>query len=397
MPTTKILVVDDEPDLELLIRQRFRQQIRQKEYEFLFARDGTDAYTLIQGDPGIEVILTDIMMPGMDGLTLLAKIRENNRFLQPVVVSAYGDLPNIRMAMNRGAFDFLTKPIDFNDFEITLAKTIRQTRANREAEQVREQLTQFQQELSIAADIQRSFMPAGSSLSLPGMSLHAAMLPARVVGGDFYDFFQVDENHLGLVVGDVSGKGMSSALLMTVSRTILRTIALQGAPPGECLTEVNRCLCRDNRSDLFVTVFYALVDLRTGELDCANAGHPPGFRVDSKGTPTALMPLDGVPLGFWETTTYETARTGLQSGDSLVLYTDGLTEGRNNHGDFFGVERLQTFLEKAAGAAPETLVQAIVKEIQAFTGNTSQTDDLTVLVGAYSGLNCSSGERPGPA
>ena len=232
MPAIKILVVDDEPDLELLVRQRFRQQIRRNEYEFIFAHDGDEAYAHIQADPSIEVILTDIKMPGMDGLTLLAKIREEHRFLQPVVVSAYGDLPNIRTAMNRGAFDFLTKPIDFNDFEITLAKTIQQTRVNREAAQVREQLAQFQKELSIAAEIQRSFMPAGAALALPGAELHATMLPARVVGGDFYDFFQIDADRLGMVVGDVSGKGMSAALLMTVARTILRTIALQGAPPA---------------------------------------------------------------------------------------------------------------------------------------------------------------------
>jgi phosphoserine phosphatase RsbU/P len=383
MGPTKILVVDDEPDLELLVRQRFRRQIKQKEYDFIFARDGFEALARIQADPGIDVILTDINMPGMDGLTLLGKIRENNHFLQPVVVSAYGDMPNIRTAMNRGAFDFLTKPIDFNDFEVTLAKTIQQTRASREAAQTREQLTQFQQELSIAANIQRSFMPPGASLSRPGIQLHATMLPAHIVGGDFYDFFQIGDNRVGFVVGDVSGKGISAALLMTVTRTVMRTIALQGSPPGECIQEVNRCYCRDNRSELFVTLFYACLDLGSGEIACANAGHPPAFRVEKQGTVTPLWPLNGVPLGFWENTTYETARTVLQPGDAVVLYSDGLTEARNRSGDFFSTESLESYLQKATGAAPEALIAGIVSRVQAFAEGTAQTDDLTVLAVTY--------------
>jgi YesN/AraC family two-component response regulator len=118
--TAKVLIVDDESDLEQLVLQRFRRQIGNQEYTFLFASNGAEAIEMLQGDPEIEAILTDIRMPVMDGLTLLEKIPEINPFLQPVIVSAYGDMANIRTAMNRGAFDFLTKPIDFGDFEITL-------------------------------------------------------------------------------------------------------------------------------------------------------------------------------------------------------------------------------------------------------------------------------------
>src|SRR5438105_1231229 len=124
--TVKILIADDEPDLELLIRQRFRKEIRDKLYEFVFARDGTEALEKLKQDPEILLVLSDINMPNMDGLTLVGKIKEENPLIQPVIVSAYGDMINIRTAMNRGAFDFLTKPIDFQDFEITLTKTMHQ-------------------------------------------------------------------------------------------------------------------------------------------------------------------------------------------------------------------------------------------------------------------------------
>ncbi|GAB4001732.1 adenylate/guanylate cyclase domain-containing protein [Spirosoma daeguense] len=122
--TAKILVVDDETDLELLIKQKFRRQIREKEYEFAFAHDGHEALDMLAQQPDIDMVLTDINMPGMDGLTLLVKLHENNPMLKAVIVSAYGDMDNIRTAMNRGAFDFVTKPVNFEDLELTMQKTM---------------------------------------------------------------------------------------------------------------------------------------------------------------------------------------------------------------------------------------------------------------------------------
>src|SRR6516164_9113016 len=127
MPS-KILIVDDELDVELLIRQRFRREMRDGTFDFHFARNGEEALAAVQADGEIEVVLTDINMPVMDGLTLLARLQERPNSPATVVVSAYGDMPNIRAAMNRGAFDFLTKPIDFHDFEVTVQKTLAQVR-----------------------------------------------------------------------------------------------------------------------------------------------------------------------------------------------------------------------------------------------------------------------------
>src|SRR5918997_635358 len=119
----KILVVDDETDLEALIKQKFRQKIREHRYEFIFAVNGNDALAKLQLHPDIDVVLSDINMPEMDGLTLLTKLKELSPLIKAVIVSAYGDMENIRIAMNRGAFDFLTKPIDFTDFESTISRT----------------------------------------------------------------------------------------------------------------------------------------------------------------------------------------------------------------------------------------------------------------------------------
>ena len=131
--TARILVVDDEPDLETLIQQKFRHQVRDGAVSFLFARDGVEALTVLEANPDVDMVVTDINMPRMDGLTLLKKLQENEEKLSTVIVSAYGDMANIRSAMNGGAFDFVTKPIDFPDLEATIAKTIRHVDVLREA------------------------------------------------------------------------------------------------------------------------------------------------------------------------------------------------------------------------------------------------------------------------
>ena len=129
---SKILVVDDEADLEILIKQKFRQKIREKKYIFVFAENGKTALEKIKESPDVDIVLSDINMPVMDGLTLLTKLNEQNSLIKSVIVSAYGDMQNIRTAMNRGAFDFITKPVDFEDLELTMEKTIRQVNLMRE-------------------------------------------------------------------------------------------------------------------------------------------------------------------------------------------------------------------------------------------------------------------------
>src|SRR5436190_24084820 len=121
----KILVADDETDLEMLIKQKFRQKIREQQYEFIFAINGNDAFDKIQQHPDVDIVLSDINMPEMDGLTLLSKLGESSPLIKSVIVSAYGDMDNIRTAMNRGAFDFITKPINFEDLNVTMEKTLR--------------------------------------------------------------------------------------------------------------------------------------------------------------------------------------------------------------------------------------------------------------------------------
>lgn len=383
--TAKVLIVDDEPDLELLIRQRFRREMRAGTYEFLFARNGAEALEAVRAMPDIEVVLSDINMPVMDGLTLLGRLREIEPAPSLVIVSAYGDMPNIRAAMNQGAFDFLTKPIDFNDFEVTVRKTLEQVRRGRASAADRERLLTLQRDLHTAAEIQRSFLPPAPLFAeRSDFAVHAAMLPARAVGGDFYDCFLLDDGRLGLAVGDVSGKGMPAALFMVVSRTLLRAAARQESDPGACLTQVNRQLLADSSASLFVTLFYAVLDPITGELRYSNGGHNPPLLLRPGAVPE-LLPGRGFVVGALEEAHFETKQVRMAPGEGLFVYSDGVTEAMNGGRQRFGDERLREALHQAGDAGPEKLVRAVLDAVDGFVAGAVPSDDVTALALRYRG------------
>ena len=387
MSTPRILIADDEPDLELLLRQKFRREIRDGKYAFTFARNGVEALAKLREDPGIEVVLSDINMPEMDGLTLLGQIRElGNPVLKAVIVSAYGDMENIRTAMNRGAFDFLTKPIDFNDLELTIEKTLEQLATLKSALRARDELVSVQHELSLAHRIQLSMLPREFP-SRPDVEVLAEMLPAKEVGGDFYDFFFLEDGRLGLVVGDVSGKGVPAAIYMALSRTLLRTTARGGAPPDACLTEMNRILCADVPSGLFVTLFYGVLDPRTGELSYAVGGHPAPYLLRA-GAGARELPSCEDPnpiVGILPAAAYVLRTERLQEGDALCVFSDGVTEAMEPGEDLFGDERFAALLSRDPVAPLAALVQRTVDEVRAFANGAPQSDDLTLLFARYKG------------
>jgi len=380
---TKILVVDDEPDLELLIRQRFRQMIQSRQLEFIFAHNGVEALSVLQRERDVEILLTDINMPKMDGLTLLARLRETpvNSMLRSIIVSAYGDMENIRTAMNRGAFDFITKPIDFNDLRITIDKTRELLEILKQAENAREQLISIQQELRVARHIQESILPKPleDCAIMKPFELCGNMVAAREVGGDFYDYFMLDEEHLGFVIGDVSGKGVPAAIFMAMSRTLIRATAMREHSPERCLNHVNRVLSAESDSAMFVTVFYGVLNIHNGKLRYCNAGHQSPYHLRPPQGVEELPSSNGLVLGVLEDMKYDMLETAMDPGDSLLLYTDGVTEAMNRNGELYSDERLLNHLKLLPVLSTKDLVCDVFKDVRQFSGDAQQSDDITAI------------------
>ena len=374
----KILVVDDEPDLEQLVRQRMRREIRRGLYEFVFARNGVEALDRLNGDQDIHMVLSDINMPEMDGLTLLEQIPTVNPNIHAVVVSAYGDMENIRMAMNRGAFDFVIKPIDFEDLQLTIGRTLEHIAQWRAALLARDKLVTLENELDVASRMQQSILPTEFP-EAPDYQVFASMEPARDVGGDFFDILRLPDGRIGLVVADVSGKGVPAALFMMSICTLIKGAAVSHSDPSEILHQANHLLCENNDALMFVTVFLAVFDPASDELVYVNGGHNPPIIFHASGTSTLLPSTDGIALGIAPDLTYDKRVVILSPGDTVMLYTDGVTEAENSAGEQFGIDRLS---EVFAGLPPRDtrdITTAVFQAVKSFADGAPQFDDITCL------------------
>jgi sigma-B regulation protein RsbU (phosphoserine phosphatase) len=240
-------------------------------------------------------------------------------------------------------------------------------------------------ELRIASEIQKSILPR-TFPAFPereDFEIFAQTIPAREMGGDFYDFFLIDPGHLGFVIADVSDKGVPAAIFMAVSRSLIKATALKGVAPGECLRHVNGLLCPDNDSAMFVTVFYGVLDTRTGDLDYSNAGHNLPYLLRIGGAIESVHGTGGMALGVMEGITFETKRVRLRTGDAVFLYTDGITEAMDPDGRLFSDDRLRLFLREIHGLPPTEQLRRTVAEVRAFSAGAPQSDDITALALHY--------------
>ncbi len=380
----KILSVDDEVDLELLLTQHFRRKIRKEEYQFYFAHNGLEALQMLLANPDIDIILSDINMPEMDGLTLLAKLNEmRNPAQKCIMVSAYGDMDNIRQAMNGGAFDFATKPIDLDDLERTIEKAREQIEYIHATQKEHRQLVDIQSDLSVAREIQHAILPRSFKLNIPEadkIDIYASMISAKDVGGDFFDFFPIDDHRIGFTIADVSGKGVPAAIFMAVSRTMIKANGIHGITSSECMKTVNDLLCEESLNSMFVTVFYGILDLITGEIEYTNAGHNCPYILRSDGSVDLISSSNNLVLGAIEGIDFASDRLSLDKGDALVLFTDGVTEAEDVDKNQYGDYRLVQLLKSRLGATSQEIVDAVNSSVRQFTISAEQSDDITLLV-----------------
>jgi serine phosphatase RsbU (regulator of sigma subunit) len=265
-----------------------------------------------------------------------------------------------------------------SDLATQTAPAVQVAQLVRQQQQRAQERERIEQELRVARLIQQTLLPKHVP-DLEGYQLAAYYQPAREVGGDFYDFLELDEDHLGLVVGDVTDKGVPAALVMATTRTMLRASAQRLDSPAEVLRQVNDVIVRDIPPNMFITCLYAILNSRSGKLRYANAGHDlPYLRHKGRPGDASELRARGMPLGLMPGMFYEEKEAVLKEGDSILFYSDGLVEAHDPQREMFGFPRLQGFVGAHPGGA--TMIDFLLEELARFVGDSwEQEDDITLV------------------
>lgn len=239
---------------------------------------------------------------------------------------------------------------------------------------------QLTSELKRARQVQESLLPENPP-TLPGWELEVSLLPAHETSGDFYDFLSLPDGRLGLVVADVTDKGTGAALYMALGRSLWRTFALNHPEEPELtLAETNHRILEDTHGGLFITLFYAILDPREGWLSFCNAGHLPGFLVRSKDGTIERLERTGIPLGIFGEASWERKKVRIETGDRLVLYTDGITDAQNVSEELYDMDRLQATIKQYRDQSAKALRDDLLEEVRQWQGSHAQSDDITLMV-----------------
>ena len=379
----RILIVDDEPfNVDYL-----EQELADFGYELLTAANGEEALEKIRtGDP--DLVLLDIMMPIMDGFTVLGQAKADAaiRNIPIIIISANNDLQSVVKGLQKGAEDYLPKPFEPTILYARISASLDRKRL-RDQEQV--YLQSLENELNIARNIQQEFLPAELPV-LEGWEIAPYFKAAKFVAGDYYDAFTLPNGNLVFIVGDVCGKGIGAALFMTLFRSLLRATSTAGYLVEETATfspakHIEQAIHMTNnyvattheQALVFSTVFIGILNPTTGVLTYVNAGNEAPFLIRNDGTFEELRPT-GPVVGAMPGVAYKVREVLLNSGDSLLAFTDGIPDSKNQQDDFYGHERLVEFI-KQKDASATALVNRLGKELDLFIDTEEQFDDITIL------------------
>lgn len=368
----KILLAEDSAASRFLLQRA----VEELGHECVAAEDGLAAWELYR-EAGAEVVISDWIMPGIDGDELCRRIRsdEQRPYTYFVMLTSLEDKEHVLRGMQAGVDDYLTKPLDRNDLSARLIAAARVTALHR---RIVEQQQELENEIRMAAGIQQGLLP-GAPPVVPGAELAGWCLPAAKVGGDYYDLLVDGDGRLTLLVADVAGHSIGSALLMAMARSVLRREAEHGGDPADLLAQTNAAMFGDLvTAGLFITIFAARFDPADGTLEYANAGHNPPLLRRHAERSTCELDADGAAIGFLEELEFEQRATRLEAGDTLLLYTDGVVEAPGVDGAQFGEQRLAELVAELDVGA-EALVRAVVEAVGDHTGGAAQHDDVTVV------------------
>lgn len=369
-PPARALIADDQPD----IVEALRLLLKGEGYQIEGTNSPQGILDLLSAGR-FDLVLMDLnyardTTSGREGLDLVERIQALDPLLPIVVMTAWSSVPLAVEAMRRGVRDFVEKPWDNRQILATLHKQVERARADR----ARERHEQWEtEEIRV---IERGLLPHRIP-QIPGYAIAATSQPVSTVGGDYFDTIELSGQTLALCVADVSGKGMPAALVMSNLQASVRTSAIQDAEPSVLAARLNQLMCANLPAGRFVTFFYALLDAPSGKMRYVNGGHNAPILSRQDGSVVRLSE-GGPALGMFASPRYEQGEVTLAPGDRLLLFTDGITEAADPHGQEFGEERLVNLLVGERGSGAEALKQRILGEIAGFCDGRFQ-DDATLV------------------
>ena len=381
----KILVVDDERfNINVL------SDLLKPNYKIMAAISGKQALKAAHSDNPPNLILLDVMMPEMDGYEVCEQLKadEQTRDIPVIFVTAMGQETDEEKGFAVGAVDYITKPISAPIVEARVKTQIelQQSMSNLQDayEIINAQKERMQDELNIGKEIQLSMLPQEFPAypDRQEFSIFGSMHAAREVGGDFYDFFFIDEDRLCVCIGDVSGKGVPAALFMAITKVLIQSRSSDDISTASVLTHVNDEISKNNEATMFITVFLGIIDVQTGEMTYTNAGHNPPYIKRTNGEMERMKDLHGPVVGAIDGMAYKEGHTSMQHNDILFMYTDGVTEAMDPERNLYDEARLVEVLKTQSGG-PEDLIRQVEVSVHEFENGAEQADDITMLAFQY--------------
>jgi sigma-B regulation protein RsbU (phosphoserine phosphatase) len=373
----RVLIVDDvKANVDILV------QSLSDDYKLSVALGGQQAMDAVLRSPP-DLILLDIMMPDIDGYEICRRLRgaESTRELPIMFLSSLEDVKDKARGFEVGGNDYLTKPFEVLEVKARVRSLLK---AKAYADAVK---AAAERDLRIAREIQTGLLPANVSAQIEGTGLdvHAVLEPARQVGGDLFEVLRLGPDRVLVAVGDVSGKGIPAALFMAVAMTLLRSMARQGTAPQQILRQLNDELLQQNPRGMFVTLQCMVFDLTARSVTCASAGHHAAIRIMPGETPRPVFTSSGRVLALMPGDDIISETLELEAGETLVLFTDGVSEAFDMNQELFGEDRLLTHLQDFPGRTARETTMGVLEAVRRHAAGAKQSDDITVVSVRYAG------------
>ncbi len=389
----RILIADDDNDARLLLSK----YLKKLGFEAIAVNNGAEAWEILQKEP-INFIISDWMMPGMDGLQLCKKIRNANfqRYIYIILLTAKNAKDELIAGMEAGADDFIVKPFNKGELKVRIRAGERILKLEKDLEERNTRLSEayfiINKDLKAAAAMQKSLLPDAES-KIAGVNFEWTFLPCSYVAGDIFNFFRLDEHNIGFYLLDVSGHGIQAAMLSVTLSKMISPVPIQGSPlkqfvsdpphyvitpPASAVKELNQRFHTEQDFMQYFTMLYGIINIKKEKITFCQAGHPAPLLLQNEGE-ISLVGSGGFPVGMLLDMEYENTEMDFKAGDRLIVYSDGITECTNKDMKQYSLEQLMSLVEKNRNLPLKEILNKLEESLYEWRGSEEFVDDVSIL------------------